>query len=87
MVITETTVGGDRAEDIISGLPFDGFITTDMIGYAGGLWVLWNKDDVDISLLASTEQEIHATVKVCASNHFGLFTAIYVSPRTTLAYD
>lgn len=55
MVITETTVGGDRAEDIISGLPFDGFITTDMIGYAGGLWVLWNKDDVDISLLASTE--------------------------------
>ena len=55
MVITETRVGGDRAEDIISGLPFDGFITTDTIGYASGLWVLWNKDDVDISLLVSIE--------------------------------
>ena len=81
MVITKTRVGGDRAEDIINGLPFDGFITTDTIRYAGGLWVLWNKDDGDISLLASMEQEIHATVKVCASNLSWLFTAIYVSPR------
>ena len=49
MVITKTRGGGDRAKDIISGLPFDGFITIDTIGYAGGLWVLWNKEDVDIS--------------------------------------
>lgn len=37
MVITETKVGGERARKIIEGLPFDGFITTDTIGYAGGL--------------------------------------------------
>ena len=43
MVITETKVGGERAEKIIEGFPFDGFITTDTIGYAGGLWILWNK--------------------------------------------
>ena len=49
MVITKTRGGGDRAKDIISGLPFDGFITIDTIRYAGGLWVLWNKEDVDIS--------------------------------------
>ena len=40
MVITETKVGGDRVERIIADLPFDGFITTETIGYAGGLWVL-----------------------------------------------
>nr|POE58614.1 hypothetical protein CFP56_50203 [Quercus suber] len=40
MVITETRVGGDRAERIIADLLFDGFITTETIGYAGGLWVL-----------------------------------------------
>ncbi|XP_075643190.1 uncharacterized protein LOC142614539 [Castanea sativa] len=66
MVITKTRVGGKRAEEIISGLPFDGFITTDTIGYADGLWVMWNKEDVDISLLALTEQEIHATMKILA---------------------
>ena len=81
IVITETRVGGDRAEKIIDGLPFDGFITTNTIGYGSGLWILWNKEDVEISLLASTEHEIHATIKVHASNLSWLFSAIYVSPR------
>ena len=44
MVITETRVGGSRAEKIIEGLPFDGFITTETIGYAGGLWILWKRE-------------------------------------------
>ena len=81
MVISETRIGGERAERIIEGLPFDGFITTDTIGYAGGLWVLWKKDDAEVTLLASTEQEIHATVKVCSSNLTWLIFAIYASPR------
>lgn len=68
MVITETKVGGERAEKIIEGLPFDGFITTDTIGYAGGLSILWNKEGAEISLLANTEQEIHATLKIITGN-------------------
>ena len=32
--------------------------------YAGGLWLLWNFDRVDVSLLAKMEQETHAVVKV-----------------------
>ena len=81
MVITETRVGGSRAEKIIKGLPFDGFITTETIGYARGLWILWRSEDADVKLLSVTEQEIHATVKVCASNLSWIFTAIYVGPR------
>ena len=34
--MTETRVGGDRATKIIEGLPFDGSITIDIIGYVGG---------------------------------------------------
>ena len=81
MVITETRVGGDRAERIIADLPFDGFITTDTIGYAGGLWVLWNKEEAVVTRVAVTEQEIHATVKVCHSNLNWFISAIYASPR------
>ena len=55
MVITETRVGGSRVEKIIEGLPFDGFIITETIGYAGGLWTLWKREDVDINLLSATE--------------------------------
>nr|XP_023916008.1 uncharacterized protein LOC112027589 [Quercus suber] len=64
LVITETRVGGDRAKKIIEDLPFDGSIVTDTIGYAGGLWILWKMEDVEITLLSTTEQEIHATVKI-----------------------
>ena len=81
MVITETRVGGDRAAKIIADLPFDGFITTETIGYAGGLWILWIKEEADIDLLVATEQEIHANVKVCCSNLTWFITAIYASPH------
>ena len=46
------------------------------------LWMLWNSDRVEVTFLASTEQEIHTTVKVKNSNHCWLFTTIYASPRS-----
>ena len=54
-VVMETKLGGDKAREITDRLPFDGAIYTDMIGYAGGLWLLWNFDRVKIQRLASTK--------------------------------
>ena len=45
--------------------------------------MLWNSDRVEVTLLSSTEQEIHAIVKVRNSNSSWMFTAVYASPRTT----
>ena len=81
MVITETRVGGDRAARIIENLPFDGFFATEMIGYARGLWLLWKTEKVEVFVLSSTEQEIHATVKVRCSNLSWFISPIYASPR------
>ena len=81
MVITETRMDRDRVKRIIADLPFDGFITTETIGYAVGLWVLWKKEVAEVDRHAVTEQEIHATVKVCHSNLNWFISAIYVSPR------
>ena len=81
MIITETRVGGDRATKIIEGLPFDGFFVTETIGYAGGLCLLWKKEEVEVFVLAATEQEIHATIKVCNSDFTWLISSIYASPR------
>lgn len=81
MVITETRVGGDRATKIIEGLPFDGFFVTETIGYAGGLWLLWKKEEVDVFVLVATEQEIHAMIKVCNSDLTWLISSVYASPR------
>ena len=81
MVVTETRVRGDRAGKIIERLPFDGYITTDIIRYAGGLWMLWKTQEVEVSHLSSTEQEIHASTKVHSSNLTWLISAIYASPK------
>ena len=81
LVVMETRVGGDRAKEIINRLPFDGFIYTDTLGFAGGIWLLWNSDRVEVVPLATTEQEIHAEVKVLPSNLAWIFTAVYASPR------
>uniref|UniRef100_A0A7N2N4Z5 Endonuclease/exonuclease/phosphatase domain-containing protein n=1 Tax=Quercus lobata TaxID=97700 RepID=A0A7N2N4Z5_QUELO len=63
MVLTEIRVGGDRAAKIVEALHFNGFFATKVIGYAEGLWLLWKKEEVDVYVLSSTEQEIHAIVK------------------------
>ena len=81
LVVVETRVGGNRAREISERLPFDGAIRSNAVGFVGGIWVLWNSDRVDVAHLASTEQEIHFTVKVRISNVIWLFSTVYVSPR------
>ena len=44
----ETRVGGDKAKEIIDRLPFDGAIRAETIGYASGIWLLWNSDRVTV---------------------------------------
>ncbi|XP_050247925.1 uncharacterized protein LOC126695284 [Quercus robur] len=63
MVITETRMSGARADEIIESLPFDGHAVADTIGFAGGIWLLWRSDLVNVDVLAATEQEIHALIR------------------------
>ena len=72
---------GDRVVKIVEALPFDGFFATETISYAGGLWLLWKKEEVDVFVLSTTEQEIHATVKVRNSDLSWLISPIYASLR------
>lgn len=55
MVITETRLSGARAVEIIETLPFNGFVVADTIGFAGGIWLLWRTDLVQVDVLESTE--------------------------------
>ena len=48
LVVMETRIRGDRAKEITDYLPFGGAIHMDTIGYAGGIWLLWNLDRVEV---------------------------------------
>ena len=81
LIITEIRVGGDRVKEITSRLPFDGVIIVDTIGFAEGIWLIWNSDRVDGAQLACTEQEIRRTIKVRSSNLSWLISSVYASLR------
>lgn len=81
MIITETKISGLRAKNITDQLQFDGAIHANNIGFSGGLWVLWDSTQVEISELSSSEQEIHTLVRDLSSNSSWLMSAIYASPR------
>ena len=81
MVITETRMSGARAVEMIESLPFDGSVVVDTIGFAGGIWLLWRTDLVHVEVLAATEQEIHAIIRVRSQSLNWIISAIYASPR------
>ena len=80
MVITETRMSGARANEIIESLPFDGAVVANTIRFAGGIWLLWHSDLVQVDVMASTEQEIHALIRVRSQNFSWIISAIYASP-------
>nr|POE89570.1 hypothetical protein CFP56_02290 [Quercus suber] len=81
VVITKTRISGSRAGDILRTLPYNGIHTIDSIGYAGGIWLLWRKDMVELEVLTATEHEIHAIVKLNCSDSLWLLSSVYSSPR------
>jgi hypothetical protein len=81
LILIETRLGGARAAELAKSFPFDGFLCTNTIGFAGGIWILWKAAAVELELLTSTEQEIHVSAQVKDSNSLWLLSAIYASPR------
>ena len=79
-VITKTRIDGNRADDIIRRLPFDGAYSTETIGHVRGIWLLWHSDIVSMDVLSATEQEIHVLVQVSSQSQSWLLSAIYGSP-------
>ena len=80
-VVTETRMSGSKADAIIRSLPFDGAYSTETLGFAGGIWLFWRSDLVDVKVISATEQEVHALVRVSPSSSHWLLSAIYASPR------
>lgn len=81
MVIIETRVSDYRAEEVIKGLPFDGFAILETIGFTGGIWLLWNSFMVHVEVLSLIEQEIHALLQVQSLPSSWILSAIYASPK------
>ncbi|KAH7867325.1 hypothetical protein Vadar_031984 [Vaccinium darrowii] len=81
VILTETRIGGSRVETICQSLGFTNFYIVDSVGFAGGIWLLWNEDNIICDVLHSIEQEIHACIQVSPHTSPWLISAIYASPH------
>ncbi|KAF7811300.1 reverse transcriptase [Senna tora] len=80
VLISDTKIGGNRAEEILSTLGFSNHFKVDPMGYAGGLWLLWDNKQIDVTVHEHTFQEIHTTVEVTGYPPF-FASFIYASPN------
>lgn len=54
VILTETRISGDCANNIIASLGFEHYTKVDAMGFPGGIRVLWNPNAIFIELVASS---------------------------------
>ncbi|KAF7821806.1 reverse transcriptase [Senna tora] len=63
VLLTETRISGEHAENIIASLGFDNTFKVDAMGFAGGIWILWNPRAINVDILSFSFQEIQCLIK------------------------
>ncbi|KAF7833895.1 reverse transcriptase [Senna tora] len=54
VILTETRLSGERALGVIATLGFEHAYKVDAMGFAGGIWLLWNDNNISIQVLRSS---------------------------------
>ncbi|KAI9073386.1 hypothetical protein K1719_044665 [Acacia pycnantha] len=78
VVILEPRVSGNQASRIIKNWGFKHSFRVEAEGFAGGLWLLWARDDLLMNVLVHNEQFIHCRIGLDGVEM--LFSAVYASP-------
>lgn len=80
VVLVETRCSGSQAQKVIKKLGFSHQILQEARGLSGGIWILWNDDSINLSVIQHDHQFVHCLISGLGRKSW-LFTAIYASPR------
>lgn len=80
VIVQETRCSGSKAIKLIKKMGFINHILSEAKGYSGGIWLLWNKVDLNIQAISIHDQFVHVEVKFAQEASWFL-TAIYASLR------
>ena len=82
VAMVETRVSGPRAQNICDLVGFRNNFRVEARGFQGGIWVLWNSDELDIEVLTAKEQFVMMKINPQGQLTWVL-TIIYASPQIT----
>ncbi|KAI9070607.1 hypothetical protein K1719_047434 [Acacia pycnantha] len=79
LVILEPRISGNHASKVIKSWVFKKSERVEAEGFSGGIWLLWDFDEMVVDVKIRDEQFLHCEVKL--GGEAMLFTAIYASPN------
>ncbi|OMO90964.1 reverse transcriptase [Corchorus capsularis] len=78
--IVEPRISGSRAKCVLRKLKFPKWHVADPVGFAGGIWLNWDDAAVQLTIIISSPQLVHALVKPKDQEEF-MLTVVYASPK------
>ncbi|KAI9122178.1 hypothetical protein K1719_006867 [Acacia pycnantha] len=78
VVLLEPRISGNNASKVIKRWGFKHSIRKEAEGFSGGIWLLWDVDELTVDVITMHEQFIHCRVSL--GEEVMLLTAIYASP-------
>ena len=82
LIICEPRVQFASNKNYLLSLGFTDFEVSEAAGFAGGLWLLWNKNKISVDHVHANFQSVTVKVSVPGSAPW-LLSAIYASPCNT----
>ncbi|XP_074321418.1 uncharacterized protein LOC141657925 [Silene latifolia] len=81
VILSETRVSSPNSLAIVRGLHFDSWEILDPAGFTGGIILLWNSLDVDITLVGKADQMVNVVAQVRSSKLVFFLSAVYANPK------
>ncbi|KAI9088601.1 hypothetical protein K1719_029715 [Acacia pycnantha] len=78
-IILEPRISGMLATKTIKNWGFKFSVRVEVVGFSGGIWILWNLEDLCVDVLMKEEQFIHCRLRLNGKGM--LLTAVYANPR------
>ncbi|CAN1182866.1 hypothetical protein LINPERHAP2_LOCUS36213 [Linum perenne] len=76
VILVEPKISGDNSVRVCRKLGFDAFLRVKVVGFSGGIWVVWHPTKFSLTFIDSSDQHIHFQGELATMGKFGL-TAVY----------
>ncbi|CAJ2644330.1 unnamed protein product [Trifolium pratense] len=86
VALQEPRCSGSTARKTIKKLGFKNYVMAEARGFSGGIWLMWNRSDIQIQLIQNNFHFLHVQVSEKGMEPW-LLTVIYASPRENERHD
>lgn len=84
LIIIEPRISGVKADKIITKLGYDYNYRVEAEGFSGGIWLLWDKSNVNIHIINNSSQLLHTKVSFQNERDEFFLTCVYGSPTPSV---